>query len=137
MTYWVNVGIDCVIDIQFLVLSVESNILTTKEIQLLKANTDIAKYSHWKLIFSGRVDGDGASKFHTKCDGKKPILVVVKSKSYDNVFGGYSHLSFHGPITGRWIGDNSMKNWLFRVRCAISPQKNLKKSSKLFAVLEN
>ena len=93
---------------------VQSQILTPQEIHMFEGNADIAKYSHWKMIFSTRVDGDAASAFHSKCDGKSPILFVVKSKTYNNVFGGYSHIAFRS--VGPWIRDDSMKNWLFRVR---------------------
>ena len=81
---------------------------------MLEGNADIAKYSNWTLIFDTRVDGDAASTFHSKCDGKSPILVVVKSKTYNNVFGGYSHIAFQS--SGEYVPDDLMKNWLFRVR---------------------
>ena len=81
---------------------------------MLEGNADIAKYAHWRLMFSTRVDGDAGSTFHSKCDGQAPILVVVKSKTYNNVFGGYSHIAFRS--VGGHVRDDSMKNWLFRVR---------------------
>lgn len=56
------------------------------------------KPSKIKLLFDTKRDGDYASTFHDKCDGKCPTLVVIKSNT-GYIFGGY--------VTSAWIANNS------------------------------
>ena len=47
---------------------------------------------NWNICWRATGDGWAASKFHSKCDGKKPTLTIVQvvnnNKTY--VFGGYA-----------------------------------------------
>ena len=113
-----NVNVSCVLFIwsnrlRTLTLTVQSQILTTQERAMLLSRSDISKYSNWKMIFNTQTDSDSAAVFHSKCDGKSPVLVVVKS-TYNYVFGGYSVIAFDS--SDRCPADPSKKNWLFRVR---------------------
>jgi hypothetical protein len=42
-----------------------------------------------KLIYSGKKDGYTASAFHQKVNGKGATISVMKSKTYNKVFGGF------------------------------------------------
>jgi len=44
-------------------------------------------------IYVASMDGDSATDFHDKCDGKGPTVVIVETTT-GNVFGGYSSLSW-------------------------------------------
>ena len=59
------------------------------------------KQSKINLLFDTTKDGDNASTFHNKCDGKSPTLVIIKSNS-NYKFGGY--------VTASWIANNSNIN---------------------------
>merc|ERR1712130_262031 len=62
-----------------------------------------------KLLYRGSRDGFNAQAFHSKCDDKGATLVVIKSKGYPNIFGGYCPVS--------WTGNSSYVSndacWLF------------------------
>ena len=96
-------------------LVIPSQILTTKEKALLFTHPDIQKHK-WKIIFNTKNHGDSSSAFHSQCDGKAPVLFVIKSKDYNHVFGALSHIPFESKSSGCWRRDDSFKNWIFRVR---------------------
>ena len=75
------------------------------------------KKHDWKIIYNTKVHKDSAEKFHLSCIGKAPLLIVVKSKDYGHVFGGFTHYAYNGG--DMWHRDNEFKNWLFRVRCVV------------------
>lgn len=52
----------------------------------------------FQILFNTKIDGDNASTFHDKCDGKSPTLIIIKSNS-ENIFGGY--------VTSPWSANNS------------------------------
>lgn len=63
----------------------------------------------FKLIFKGSKDGMTSSKFHELCDNKGPTITVIKSKTYDKVFGGFMDQAW----TSRGGYINSQKTFLF------------------------
>jgi len=62
-------------------------------------------------IYVASIDGDSFSDFHNKCDGKGPIVVIVKTTK-GNVFGGYSGVSWSS--TGGWKTHSTQ--FLFQLR---------------------
>jgi len=46
-------------------------------------------------IYVASMDGDSATDFHDKCDGKGPTVVIVETTT-GNVFGGYASVSWNG-----------------------------------------
>ena len=74
-----------------------SKILNDDDINLLVSWLP-NKQSKINLLFDTTKDGDNASTFHNKCDGKSPTLVIIKSNS-NYKFGGY--------VTASWIANNN------------------------------
>ena len=62
------------------------------------------------LLFRATRDGFGAAKFHQKCDGKGPTVVIAKSAG-GHIFGGYTETA--------WVSSEGYKNcsdsFLFRL----------------------
>ena len=92
----------------------ESVILTNAECKLLESHQDIYSQKSWKLVYRASRDGDRGKNFHEKCDNLSPILVIIKSKNYNSVFGCFSHLPFDSGY--HYIHDAKKKNWLYLVR---------------------
>jgi hypothetical protein len=44
----------------------------------------------WYLLYRGSRDGFRAEDFHEKCDGESSTLTIIKAKSSDFIFGGYT-----------------------------------------------
>ena len=78
----------------------QSKILNNDDIALLMSWLP-NKQSKINLLFDTTKDGDNASTFHNKCDGKGPTLVIIKS-NHGNIFGGY--------ITASWAANNGNIN---------------------------
>jgi len=66
------------------------------------------------LLFQATKDGQSDSSFHSRCDGKGPTVVIIKTKS-GNMFGGYTYTSWHSSAG---YGASS-KGFLFRLRPTI------------------
>ena len=47
----------------------------------------VGEHPHWKLCYRASTHGWAASTFHSRCDGKRDTVTVVKVGQY--VFGGY------------------------------------------------
>ena len=47
----------------------------------------------FELIFQGSKDGFKSDYFHSKCDDKGRLLILIRSKEYNKVFGAYSSIS--------------------------------------------
>jgi len=62
--------------------------------QLLRNILEIPLNISWELLYQASVDG--FENFHSKCDGVKNTLVVIKSAS-NNVFGGYTTADWSLP----------------------------------------
>ena len=73
--------------------------LTKNECYLLLNWLNNAKLKFTKIYCTKR-DGDSASKFHEKCDGKSPTITIIKT-SKGIRFGGYTNIP--------WIKSNSWK----------------------------
>ena len=84
------------------------------ERKLLNEHKDISS-KKWKIVYRASTHGDSATNFHQKCDNIAPVLVVIQSKSYNHVFGGFSHFPFEST-SGTWTKDPQFRNWLFKVR---------------------
>ena len=112
----------------------ESVILNIQERQLLHTHKDIySQKNEWKLQYRASRDGDTAKNFHKHCDGLSPICVIIKSKEYDHVFGGFSFFPFDGQKYG-YTDDPEFKNWIFLLRfggklifgdCVFSSETNM------------
>ena len=108
----------------------ESLLLTRTERNLLNSHDDIySRQNSWSLVYRATRDGDRGKDFHEKCDGLCPILLIIKSKTFNHVFGGFSHFAF--TSNDEYVCDPKKRNWLFRVRFEIFgqnfPQKPKKK----------
>ena len=56
-------------------------------------------------IYSTKRDGDNASKFHEKCDGKSPTITIFKA-SKGIRFGGYTTIPWIKSSTWKYFKDN-------------------------------
>jgi hypothetical protein len=54
-----------------------------------------------------------AEKFHSKCDKIGRNVVVILSKQYDKIFGGYALTHWAG--TRNYIVDDSKSTFLFSI----------------------
>jgi len=87
---------------------------------LLKA-ADFAQIRKWldkewsrkkfKLVFRGTRDGMTSTAFHQFCDNKGPIVTVIKSKTYDKIFGGFVDQAYTNK--GNYI--NTQKSFIFSI----------------------
>ena len=69
-----------------------SNILTINESYLAYLHEflvpAVGNNSHWLLCYRASLHGWEGEDFHTRCDGKKYTVTVIKKNQY--VFGGYT-----------------------------------------------
>ena len=69
-----------------------SNILTISESYLAYLHEflvpAVGNNSHWLLCYRASLHGWEGEDFHTRCDGKKYTVTVIKKNQY--VFGGYT-----------------------------------------------
>ncbi|XP_066022523.1 uncharacterized protein [Pocillopora verrucosa] len=68
--------------------------------------------SHWLLCYRASLHGWNGRDFHTRCDGKKNTVTVIKKDQY--VFGGYSDVSWADCPPGARTKDPSG-------RCCVLP----------------
>jgi hypothetical protein len=54
---------------------------------------EFSKKEKWLLLYRASSEGFSAKSFHTKCDGIKQTLTIVRSDN-DCVFGGYTEASW-------------------------------------------
>jgi hypothetical protein len=86
-----------------------------------------AAYSskEWTLLYRASTDGFKASTFHSKCDGKAPTLIIIKSEG-GNVFGGFAAMAWESQsIWGEFVHDTTTSSFLFTLcnRQGIQPTK--------------
>ena len=63
-----------------------------------------------ELIYKASKNGFSAAAFHSHVDGHSPTLTVVKSKTYNRVFGGYTTLPWNTSLdTIDWQFDPDAK----------------------------
>ncbi len=79
-----------------------SAILSNKQLKALIKLCNFSESQKWKLIYKASEDGFAAVNFHSKCDGKKNTLTVIKS-SNGNVFGGFCQEQWSSD--GNWKTD--------------------------------
>ena len=91
-------------------------ILNTEERSLLQSHKDICSKKNWRLCYraSWSQDGHRAKDFHRKCNKLSPICVIIKSKTYNHVFGAVSHIPFDSKSGS--VKHPKMRNWIFLVR---------------------
>ena len=82
----------------------KSHILTgqqpTKLIQLCEFNID----DTFKLLYRGSQDGFDSINFHSKCDGHKNTLTILKTIDASFVFGGFTSEAW--DVSGDWKSDS-------------------------------
>ena len=61
------------------------------------------------MIYDGKKDGFGASKFHENCDNKGKTILIIKSE-HGRIFGAYADKEWHS--NGEEIKGNG-KSFLF------------------------
>ena len=66
-------------------------------------------------------DSKDYASFHQKCDNKGPTLIVIQSKKYNHVFGGYANISWKSDI-GAYQDDPLAFLFLIRSQFDESPQ---------------
>jgi len=123
------------IHIQEISPSIDSTILTGDEkktlLQFVKQRLGDNKYRFALLLRSSR-DGGSKEKFHELCDNKGATLIIVKSKQYNHVFGGYTSVPWKS--SGDWQSDESAFLFLLRSSFGHSPKLiNLKQSDNAVA----
>ena len=65
-----------------------SAILTNEQMKQLMVLINFSQDVKWKLIYRASVHGFGSVSFHSKCDGIRNTLTIIKSNDF-NVFGGF------------------------------------------------
>ncbi len=65
----------------------------------------------FEFLFRASKDGFNTNAFHKKCDNKGPTLVIIKSKGYEKIFGGFAPCGW-GSQNG-YITDPESKSFLF------------------------
>uniref|UniRef100_A0A0G4I0J2 TLDc domain-containing protein n=1 Tax=Chromera velia CCMP2878 TaxID=1169474 RepID=A0A0G4I0J2_9ALVE len=75
---------------------------------------------HWTLVYRGTRDGmsGSGSAFHAKADKKGPTVTIIKSG--DDVFGGYTKVSWEGT-GGKWVSDDTASLFLLNSSQGINP----------------
>ena len=58
-------------------------------------------HSRWVLCYRASTHGRRISTFHTKCDGKRDTVSIIKVGQY--VFGGYTDISWGKSIIPRHL----------------------------------
>ena len=82
-----------------------------------------------KLLYRGSRDGYRASDFHSKCDGKKNQLTLIKSES-GRIFGGYQSKPRISPPVGDWKSSDDKSAFIF----SVSDQKKFPVSNSKKAI---
>jgi len=117
--------------------SIDSAILTEDEkrtlLQFVKQRLGDKQYRFSLLLRSSR-DGESKEKFHDLCDNKGATLVIVKSKQFNHVFGGYTSVSWKS--SGNYQRDESAFLFLLRSSFGHSP-KLIKLKRAIKAVYHN
>jgi hypothetical protein len=76
-------------------ISINSSILNYQQIRDLMRSCSFSRLQRWKMIYRGSADGFSAQAFHSKCDGKRNTLTIIKSTS-SNIFGGFAEEDWSG-----------------------------------------
>ena len=73
----------------------DSEILTNDEHRRILIGWLSAHSGEWRLLYRASRDGFRAATFHARCDDKGPTVTIVKSGN--NIFGGFTELSWQSP----------------------------------------
>jgi hypothetical protein len=73
-----------------------SQILTGKQPFGLIQLCEFSLKDKWTLLYRGTRDGFGANHFHSKCDGHKNTLTILKAKGSSYIFGGFNSVTWNG-----------------------------------------
>lgn len=98
----------------------DSKILAPEERQFLSQQFDgyIAKTT---LCYRASENSFSSSAFHTKCDSKGATITIVKSKTYNKVFGAYTSVSW-----GKTGYNADTKSFIFSAtNMTVHPVKNI------------
>jgi len=80
-----------------------------------------------EMCFSLKRDGWNAERFHSLCDGKGPLLNILKRSGSDRIFGGYTPVSSSATCRYQYINtigdvqpgeDGSDRAWMFHIKDA-------------------
>jgi len=73
-----------------------SEILTGKQPFDLIKLCEFSLKDKWTLLYRGSIDGFGAADFHSRCDGHKNTLTIVKAHGSSYIFGGFTSVTWNG-----------------------------------------
>jgi hypothetical protein len=59
----------------------------------------------WTLLYRGTRDGFGADDFHSKCDGHKNTLTILKAHGSSYKFGGFASINWNSPSRAQFKSD--------------------------------
>lgn len=76
-------------------ITLNSQIISYQQMRELMKLCSFSRLQRWRLLYRATTDGFSASSFHSKCDGKRNTLTIIKS-SNSNIFGGYSEEDWSG-----------------------------------------
>jgi hypothetical protein len=74
----------------------KSQILTGRQPFGLIKLCEFSLKDKWTLLYRGTRDGFGANDFHSKCDGHKNTLTILKAHGTSFVFGGFTSINWNG-----------------------------------------
>ena len=75
------------------IVNSKSKIINNELFKQLNNWINPSKSLKFELIFTASINGDNAKDFHKYCDGKGPIVTIVKGKN-GHIFGGYVTVPF-------------------------------------------
>ena len=75
--------------------TLDTSILSNQQMKDLMSLCRFPPDQRWKLLYRATTDGFGATDFHSKCDGYKNTLTIIKSID-GNVFGGFTEEDWDG-----------------------------------------
>ena len=89
------------------------NLITTEEdFKFFSLNINPNVKHSYELLYKATADGQAASTFHTKCDGKGETVTVVKILNGSKC-GGFTPISWQK--TGCWQKDPSLRSFVFNL----------------------
>ena len=100
---------------------IKSSLLTPQECDKLLSMfeeqnkfQDLGNYEY-NLIYRCSVDGFNEKKFKTQVHNKPNVLILIKTKQRDNIFGGYTHTGWTGDAY-KLKGIQDDKAFIFSIR---------------------
>ena len=69
--------------------------------EILKDFMKELNFSFLSCLYVASRDGFGSNDFHSKCDGKNKIIVIIKANGF--YFGGYTSSAFNSAENGNWV----------------------------------